>query len=78
MRRSTLEQAVYLRPDAIEDVRHEGEDGYWATLKPGFRVLTDPVAPLHEIHEWKARRFLDAVLLIVPCKCDECRKAVQP
>lgn len=40
-----------LRKEHIASEWSEGEDGYWISLKPGWKWDGDPVGAVHSIHE---------------------------
>lgn len=71
----TLER-IKLDP-RVRDAWSEGgsnEDGYWISLKPGWRSVTTET---HSVHEWTMKDLLRDFRDIVPCSCEECRSLLQ-
>ena len=53
-----------------EGRERDGGDGYWISLKSGWKNAIDPIGALHSIHEdtkTKARREL-----VMRCDCKNC------
>jgi hypothetical protein len=48
----------------------EGGDGYWVSLKPGWKSDDDPVGVLHCIHEDTKRAAYR--IGVMPCNCRDC------
>jgi hypothetical protein len=53
--------------DAWSEV--DSDDGYWITLKSGWRSIT---TECHCVHEWSIRDLLRDFKDIEPCRCDAC------
>jgi hypothetical protein len=47
-------------------------DGYWITLKRGWKNGQDPVGTLHQIHEDTKREAYSWLSSALPCDCAEC------
>lgn len=64
--RHTLEEWGEGHPD-------RGGDGYWITLKPGWKWIGDSLGAVHSIHEpTKTKAHQQQV---IPCDCEDCAKA---
>lgn len=53
----------------------EGGDGYWITLKPGWKWAGDAMGNLHCIHE-DTKRAARAEN-VMPCGCDGCTRTLK-
>lgn len=70
MKAIRLKQA-HIRSEWDEGHPRNGGDGYWISLKSGWRSAADPCEPLHTIHEdtkTKARNQF-----VLPCECSDCK-----
>lgn len=56
----------------ILDAWDEGEDGLWATLRPGWKW-----EDVHALHESTPRCFLRSLKMVKPCNCEECNAEKQ-
>lgn len=57
----------------VSDAWSEGgsqEDGYWVSLKSGWR---DSFTETHCVHEWNMKDLLNAFRHIEKCECEECK-----
>lgn len=72
----TVQRWVDANPHIVESV-HTEPDGYseygdwsiWCYFKPGWIWENE----VHQIHEARARDFLDATKFISRCDCDNCK-----
>jgi hypothetical protein len=58
----------YRNDPRVADAWDEGEDGYWVTLKSGWRW-----SEVHAVHEWNAKDLARAFSEITPCDCADCK-----
>lgn len=56
----------------IADQYREDENGYWISLRPGWKNASDPVGNLHCVLE-DTKRAAFAVGCL-PCDCEDCVK----
>lgn len=59
----------------VADAFSEGEDGFWAHLKPGW---CEADGSTHSVHEWTIRDLLREFRSIRKCECLGCRVAALP
>ena len=50
---------------------NRGGDGYWISLKPGWKWAGDALGAVHSIHE--ATRKLAHAECVIPCTCKDCQ-----
>ena len=61
-------QARIARDKRVNEVWNEGDDGWWAELKPGWQWWD-----AHYLHERTLTALKGALRDVKPCACADCR-----
>jgi hypothetical protein len=55
----------------VADAWFEEDNGYWVSLKPGFKWADFDT---HAVHESTITQLVRSMREVVPCSCVDCRK----
>ncbi len=58
----------------VEDIEREPTDGWFVTLKDGWKSANDPMVPVHCFGADTLTEAMREVNAALPCDCDQCMR----